>query len=807
MRQCTSAHVRAPLATPSSPGEGYVEPTHKVADVPPLSPAEARVLFDRLKLPTPVRCVDVGAMALAHQDPWTRFAELGCTEVVGFEPNDTECQKLQQQGLKGHTFLPIAIGNGDESTLHITNTAMTSSLLEPALETMGMFQNLAELCQVVKKDVISTTRLDEIAEVANVDFLKLDIQGGELMALSHASQTLASVVMVQTEVEFVEIYRDQPLFADVDALLRREGFIFHHFTYLSGRPYKLHSCSRPDRQASQQVLWGDAVYVRDPLQCSGLSSDKLKAMAFGLSAFYQAHDLALHMLERLDQREGSQLAPAVSKLLSSLASQTPTAKAAAQPPADVALPLANGLKLMVPNNIELITPYVVAERGGWFEDELPLLSQLLQPGQTAVDIGANYGLYTLALAQAVGPQGRVHAFEPASRTAALLAATLKLNQLETRVQLHQQALSDAAGHGRLSLHQQSELNALQEDMADAASVGSGAMSSEAVAVESLDNLFGLDETAAPVAFVKMDAEGQESAILRGGRGFLERHSPLVMFEVRAGNDLHLHLIDEFEALGFRCFQLVPGLNLLAPLQSPPALDPYTLNLFACRPDRQLELEQRQLLIPLRSEQADPLPAPLSQQTLADALGHPYAQLLAAHWQRNSTHAEPTELNQALRLFLASQLGNRNARSRLADLEAAHQQLAGLVEQRGTPPRLLSFARTALALGHRTLAVKTLADLVRQIEKDGKVDVAEPFLLPCRRYESLSPRPEQIGRFVHAAAVEALNDSASYSSFYSPKPSLARLSLIQQLGFADQRVQNSIQLIRRRLAAAASRQPG
>jgi len=761
----------------------------------------AQALFSSLGIRRPLRCLDIGAMALgnADADPWTALAALGCTEVVDFEPNPEECRKLEALQRTNHQVLPWAVGNGDSLPLHITNTGMTSSLLEPDEIRMGLFENLAELCEVVSTPQLPTQRLDAIAEARGADFIKLDIQGGELMALSHASHTLASAVMVQTEVEFVAIYRDQPLFADVDALLRREGFIFHHFTYLSGRPYKLHGCPRPDLQGRQQVLWGDAVYVRDPLQCTGLSSDKLKAMAFGLSAFYQAHDLALHLLELLDQREGSQLAPAVSKLLSTPASQ---------PPAEVALPLANGLRLMVPNSIELITPYVVAERGGWFEDELPLLSLLLLPGQTAVDIGANYGLYTLAMAQAVGPEGRVHAFEPASRTAALLAATLRLNQLETRVQLHQQALSDAAGQGRLNLHQQSELNALQEDTTDpeAGPVDTGAGPTEAVAVECLDNLFGLDETAAPVAFVKIDAEGQESAILRGGRGFFERHSPLVMFEVRAGNDLHLHLIDEFEALGYCCFQLVPGLNLLAPLPSPPALDSYTLNLFACRPDRQIELEQRQLLIPLRGGQADPLPAPLSQQALADALGHPYAQLLAAHWHNNSTHAEPTELNQALRLFVASQLSDRNARSRLADLEAAHEQLAGLVQQHSTPPRLLSLARTALALGHRSLAVKTLADLVRQIEKAGKVDVAEPFLLPCRRYESLTPRPEQIGRFVHAAAVEALNDSASYSSYYSPKPSLARLSLIQELGFADQRVQSSIQLIRRRLAAAAARKP-
>ena len=104
-------------------------------------------------------------------------------------------------------------------------------------------------------------------------------------------------------------------------------------------------------------------------------------------------------------------------------------------------------------------------------------------------------------------------------------------------------------------------------------------------------------------------------------------------------------------------------------------------------------------------------------------------------------------------------------------------------------------------------MSTLVTLVQEIQASGKVDVSEPFLLPCGRYEALQPRPQEIGRFVYASVLEALNDSASYSSFYSPRPSLERLTLIEQLGFADQRVLTTIQLIRRRLNAAGTKSRG
>lgn len=85
------------------------------------------------------------------------------------------------------------------------------------------------------------------------------------------------------------------------------------------------------------------------------------------------------------------------------------------------LELFDGVRIVVPDSLDRITPYVVLEQQDWFEDEIKFVRRLLKPGQKAIDIGANYGVYTLSMAKAVGPTGRVWAFEPASRTARLLA--------------------------------------------------------------------------------------------------------------------------------------------------------------------------------------------------------------------------------------------------------------------------------------------------------------------------------------------------------------------------------------------------
>ena len=80
--------------------------------------------------------------------------------------------------------------------------------------------------------------------------------------------------------------------------------------------------------------------------------------------------------------------------------------------------LVDGTFVVVPESLDLITPYVLLEQQDWFEEEIKFVRRLLRPGMQVIDIGANYGVYALSMARAVGTSGHVWAFEPASGTAA-----------------------------------------------------------------------------------------------------------------------------------------------------------------------------------------------------------------------------------------------------------------------------------------------------------------------------------------------------------------------------------------------------
>lgn len=175
--------------------------------------------------------------------------------------------------------------------------------------------------------------------------------------------------------------------------------------------------------------------------------------------------------------------------------------------------LENGTRILVDTRSIDIGIHLLT-LGRWETAYTDLFTRLLKPGDTVLDLGANHGVYALIAAQAVGPSGRVHAFEPNPRLAHLVDMSLRLNGFGW-AQAHAVGASDAAGTARLVF-------------TDSFS-GGGAVASDAEAAKrpGVDcRLVVLDEVFADPAFrpdvVKMDVEGHEGRVLRGMRGILAR---------------------------------------------------------------------------------------------------------------------------------------------------------------------------------------------------------------------------------------------------------------------------------------------
>lgn len=267
-------------------------------------------LCEILPRPLPsIHVVDVGAMALAGDKPvYQPLLAAGAARVTGFEPVGAECAKLNALAAPGHSYLPYALGDGGMKTFRQCNFSMTSSLYEPNTALLALFQNLSELTRVVSRSPLQTRRMDDLDEVRDADFLKLDVQGSECDVLDGAAVTLQSTLAVHVEVEFVPLYAGQPLFAEVDQCLRRNGFCFHRFASIAGRTFKPLVMNNNVNAMLSQALWADAVYVRDWMNWRTLEADSLLKLAVILHDVYGSCDLAMLALTELDRRSGGSLA-------------------------------------------------------------------------------------------------------------------------------------------------------------------------------------------------------------------------------------------------------------------------------------------------------------------------------------------------------------------------------------------------------------------------------------------------------------------------------------------------------------------
>jgi FkbM family methyltransferase len=167
---------------------------------------------------------------------------------------------------------------------------------------------------------------------------------------------------------------------------------------------------------------------------------------------------------------------------------------------------------------------------GCFEpNEMYLLSRLLLPGGTFVDVGANIGLYSLAAARIVGPGGRVLAFEPSPRERELLERNVARNAL-AHVSVDSRALGDVED-GQAILHLADEQHGGQNTL--------GAVVYENVRVvgDAIARMTTLDHAVAEGGFdsvdvVKIDVEGAEFSVLSGAHDTMRKFRPVLMMELQ-----------------------------------------------------------------------------------------------------------------------------------------------------------------------------------------------------------------------------------------------------------------------------------
>jgi FkbM family methyltransferase len=243
--------------------------------------------------------VDVGANPIDGDPPYKAMLAAGLCEIIGFEPQGPALARLEQKKGPRERYLPYALADGTQRILHVCELEGMTSLLVPDPAHLALF-NLFPTWGTVKEQIpVTTRRLDDIAEVAQMDFLKMDVQGVEREILAHGRSKLRDTVVIQTEVSFVPLYRDQPSFGDMDLALRDLGFLPHSVTGTKIWPLSPMVVAGQPNRGIRQLLETDMVYVRDFSRPANMTAEQWKHLALIAHHCYGSYDLALKAIASL----------------------------------------------------------------------------------------------------------------------------------------------------------------------------------------------------------------------------------------------------------------------------------------------------------------------------------------------------------------------------------------------------------------------------------------------------------------------------------------------------------------------------
>ena len=157
----------------------------------------------------------------------------------------------------------------------------------------------------MRKERIKTLRLDDIPEVRDTHYLKMDVQGFEITVLQNAPKVLENAVAVQTETNFIPLYKGQPLFAEIDQQLREAGFVLHTFEKIHKRTFQPARANNNIYDGINQVMWTDAHYFRRFTDFPLLPGESLLRIATIAHDVHASFDLALLALRHHDEKFGT----------------------------------------------------------------------------------------------------------------------------------------------------------------------------------------------------------------------------------------------------------------------------------------------------------------------------------------------------------------------------------------------------------------------------------------------------------------------------------------------------------------------
>ena len=206
--------------------------------------------------------LDIGARG-GIQYPFNKLKNLS---VILVEPDPEEAQRLLETRSifeNESRVLPFPLwAFKSKLTLNLTKSPGASSIYSPNREFLNQFPESSRF-DVLKEYPINSTTIDNLYDenyFDRIDFVKIDVQGGELNILKGGENFLKNnIIGIEVEVEFSQLYSNQPLFSDVDKFIREVlGLELWDLT----RTYWKFQNKQNYSPTKGKLVFGDALYLR-----------------------------------------------------------------------------------------------------------------------------------------------------------------------------------------------------------------------------------------------------------------------------------------------------------------------------------------------------------------------------------------------------------------------------------------------------------------------------------------------------------------------------------------------------------------
>ena len=198
--------------------------------------------------------VDVGA-AGGIEKRWQ--AAIEDLNYFGFEPDERSYKDLESHtDARSSSIFPFALWSEEkEISVLLCKDPQVSSVYEPNRVFLDKFP-ISERFDVKDTFKCNAKRLDQI-DVNGPHFIKMDIQGGELEVLKGSRDTLKRSLGMEIEVEFLEMYKSQPLFGEVVDYLDKFNLDFIDFV-------GVRRWLRSEHADIGQCIFADALFLKSP---------------------------------------------------------------------------------------------------------------------------------------------------------------------------------------------------------------------------------------------------------------------------------------------------------------------------------------------------------------------------------------------------------------------------------------------------------------------------------------------------------------------------------------------------------------